>query len=405
MSLDKRARFAHLTVLLAEWQELWRPLPFTHRDIPWPAPFHALARRLLLLGDAECARLQAEPFIDSPLADWLPVSALAELVTLTEIPAGEAAGEREEGLPAAWSVHIGGRKWQQIVSFVPRVTLGPEQQLMEWCAGKGHLARTLARRHNVDVTALEWQAGLCDAGTRLAERQGAAVRLVRQDVMAEGAVEWLSSTTHVAALHACGDLHERLIELSAEHGSALTLAPCCYHRTVDERYRPLSCLGRQLAETHELVLEREDLAMAVQETVTAPRHVRQHREAANAWRLGFDALQRDVQGVDAYLPVPSLAYGQHTETFADFCRWASVQKGIDLPSRVDWCAYEQEGQRRQAEVTRLELVRQLFRRPLEIWLVLDRALRLEEAGFSVELGTFCPRKLTPRNLLLRASRC
>ncbi len=402
MSLDKPTRFARLTVLLAEWQGLWRPLPFTRRDIPWPAPFHALARRLLVMGDAECARLQAEPFIDSPLADWLPVSALDELVALADIPAGEAGGEG--GLPPHWAAHIGGRKWQQIEAFVPRVTLGPEQHLLEWCAGKGHLARTLAHHHDVDVTALEWQAGLCEAGTRLAERQGAAVRLVHQNVMADGAGEWLSSTTHVAALHACGDLHRRLIELSAEHGSALTLAPCCYHRTADERYRPLSRLGRQLAETHGLVLEREDLAMAVQETVTAPRHVRQYREATNAWRLGFDALQRDVRGIDAYLPVPSLAYGQRPATFAGFCRWAADQKDIAVPSRIDWHAYEQEGQRRQAEVTRLELVRHLFRRPLEIWLMLDRALRLEEAGFGVEFGTFCPRELTPRNLLLRAFR-
>ncbi|SFU74466.1 methyltransferase [Halomonas korlensis] len=398
MILDTPTRFARLTALLAEWQALWRPLPFMHRGLPWPAPFHSLERRLLALEDAECERLQAAPFIDSPLSDWLPVMLLAELVALDEMP-----GDKQ-GLPASWAAHIGGRKWQQIEAFVPRVTLRPEQHLVEWCAGKGHLARTLARRHEMNVTALEWQAGLCDAGTRLAERQGAAVRLVHQDVMAAGAGEWLSSTTHVAALHACGDLHRRLIELSAEHGSALTLAPCCYHRTVAERYRPLSRRGRQLAETHGLVLEREDLAMAVQETVTAPRHVRQHREAANAWRLGFDALQRDVRDIDTYLPVPSLAYGQLPETFAGFCHWAACQKGLVLPTSVDWRVYEQAGRRRQAQVARLELVRQLFRRPLEIWLVLDRALRLEEAGFTVELGTFCPRELTPRNLLLRASR-
>lgn len=396
MILDKPARFARLTALLAEWQDLWRPLPFVYRELPWPVPFHGLECRLLALDDAECERLQAAPFIDSPLSNWLPVSHLAELVALDDMPGDE------EGLPPSWAAHIGGRKWRQIEAFVPRVTLGPEQHLVEWCAGKGHLARTLARRHGLEVTALEWQAGLCDTGTRLAERQGAAVRLVHQDVMADGAGEWLSPHTHVAALHACGDLHRRLIELSAEHGSALTLAPCCYHRTAVERYRPLSRRGRQLAEAHGLELARDDLAMAAQETVTAPRHVRQHREAANAWRLGFDALQRDVRGIDAYLPVPSLAYGQLPETFAGFCRWAAGQKDIALPLEIDWGAYEQAGRRRQARVTRLELVRQLFRRPLEIWLVLDRALRLEEAGFSVELGTFCPRELTPRNLLLRA---
>ena len=52
----------------------------------------------------------------------------------------------------------------------------------------------------------------------------------------------------------------------------------------------------------------------------------------------------------------------------------------------------------------LERLRNLFRRPLELWLVLDRALFLEEQGYSVRLGTFCDYPLTPRNLLLLAER-
>ena len=50
----------------------------------------------------------------------------------------------------------------------------------------------------------------------------------------------------------------------------------------------------------------------------------------------------------------------------------------------------------------LELLRGLFRRPLELWLALDRALLLAENGYAVHLGTFCPAELTPRNLILVA---
>jgi len=57
------------------------------------------------------------------------------------------------------------------------------------------------------------------------------------------------------------------------------------------------------------------------------------------------------------------------------------------------------------EVSALDLVRFLFRRPLEIWLALDRALFLQEQGYQVELGTFCPRHATPRNILIVAARC
>jgi len=392
-------RFTGLAERLAEWQPLWRCLPFQHPRLPWQERWPGLAEALLALSDADVARLQEAPFTDSPLAAWLPVEELARLVALPAL-AGQG-GVLAKGLPEAWGEQVGGRKWRQVQAFLPQVEVAPDQALVEWCAGKGHLARALSHRHAIEVTALEWQPALCESGRALARRQGARVALHEQDVMAEDAAAWLDARTRVAALHACGDLHRRLLTLAAEAGSAVTLAPCCYQRTADERYRPLSRLGRRLAEAHGLSLERDDLALAVQETVTAPRGVQRHRERAGAWRLGFDRLQREVRGIDAYLPVPSLAYGQMPATFEAFCHWAAQQKGIVLPAGVDWRAHEAAGWQRQREVARLELARHLFRRPLEVWLALDRVAFLEEAGYAVELGTFCPRELTPRNLVLR----
>ncbi len=394
--LSHAQRLHRLTQQLVEWQPLWRPLPFQHPQVPWAGSYPDLHAVLLALDEAELARLHAEPFTDSPLSPWLPVTELAELVALPHL-----AGAPDV-LPEAWSQHVGGRKWQQIEAFLPQIQLASGQALVEWCAGKGHLSRVLARWHATPVTALEWQPALCEQGQALAERQGAAVRLVPRDVMSTDTAGWLSEHTHAVALHACGDLHVRLLELAAGAGCAVTLAPCCYQRTTAARYRPLSRQGRALAEAHGLALSREDLGLAVQETVTAPRHVQRSRERAGAWRIGFDRLQREVRGIDEYLPVPSLAYGQMPSTFEGFCRWAAGQKAIALPAGIDWVGLEAAGWRRQAEVARLELVRHLFRRPLEVWLALDRLVFLEEAGFTGELGTFCARELTPRNLLLRA---
>jgi hypothetical protein len=354
--------------------------------------------QLRALCDADVDRLQGEPLGDSVLADWLPV---AELRSLVELP---ALTEVDAGLPEAWATHVPGRKWRQIDAFVSRIASVSEKPLVEWCAGKGHLARALSRLHGVPVTALEWQASLCRAGQLLADRQDADMRFEIRDVMSDDATRGLASPSHLLALHACGDLHARLLVTATEQGHDLTLAPCCYHLTRDDSYRPFSRRGREWADEHGLWLSRQDLRLAVQETVTAPRGVQRARERANAWRLGFDSLQRDIRGHDDYLPVPSLAYGRLPGSFEGFSRWAAEHKGLELPDDIDWPALEQLGWHRQAQVSRLDLVRQLFRRPLEIWLMLDRVMFLEEAGFDVELGTFCERRLTPRNLLLRARR-
>ena len=48
----------------------------------------------------------------------------------------------------------------------------------------------------------------------------------------------------------------------------------------------------------------------------------------------------------------------------------------------------------------LGVARSLFRRPLELWLALDRALMVREAGRPVTVGTFCAMDQTPRNVVI-----
>lgn len=62
------------------------------------------------------------------------------------------------------------------------------------------------------------------------------------------------------------------------------------------------------------------------------------------------------------------------------------------------------GWKRSRDVRAFELIRVAVRRPLEVWLVLDMALGLAGEGYEVEVGEFCGRELTPRNLLIRARR-
>ena len=90
--------------------------------------------------------------------------------------------------------------------------------------------------------------------------------------------------------------------------------------------------------------------------------------------------------------------------FEAFCRWAAEKKGLALAADTDFAYWQRMGEQRLAQVRRHELVQHLFRRPLELWLVLDYGLFLEEQGYDVTLGTFCDRALTPRNLLVDAVR-
>lgn len=380
-------------------RELWQPAPFTDPNPAWTQLWPALAERVANLSDSDCQQLDDD---SGKLAGLLgrELPSLQVFDELTSVLPLSSETAQPFTLPEVRATDMPGRKRLQSGAFAAAVQpLGHD--VLDWCCGKGHLARTLAPFCDGTVTGFEWSQALVEDGNRLAGKFGDAVFLRCQDVMAEELV--MPKAAHGVALHACGDLHRRLMWRVVDGGqSRLSFSPCCYHLTEMPDYQPMSRRAAGLGGA--LQLRRDDLRLAVQETVTAPQRVRQQTRQISRWRLGFDGLQRFLRGEDAYLPVPSHRAGLISGDFAGFCRWAAMKKGLELPKETDFGYWESHGKRRFQEVRRHELVRHLFRRPLELWLVLDYVLFLQEQGYDVRLGTFCERQLTPRNLLIDAIR-
>jgi hypothetical protein len=390
-----RNRFRALDSFLFAWQPLWRPRPFTHLQLPWEHKYPELAGwlRQRSLSEAEAAHNQPEqlvaPFPFRPLAD--------EAVELSRVSAFPAASLG--AVAPRMSVDVPGRKWAQIEAFASRLGFErtPEHWL-DWCAGKGHLGRRLAQNGQA-LTCLERDPKLIQAGKQISARLKIDASHVQQDVMADDAWRRLQAHHTPVALHACGDLHVQLMQLASRVGCEhMAIAPCCYNRIGTEHYQPLSAEGQMSA----LTLSKDDLGLPLSETVTAGARVRRQRDTSMARRLGFDLLQRRLRGVDEYLPTPSLPSAWLEKPFADYCRDLAALKDLPDVGVQDWPSLEAAGWERLAQVRNLELVRNLFRRPLELWLVLDRALYLQEQQYQVRVGTFCDSQLTPRNLLLIA---
>jgi hypothetical protein len=393
------SRWQHLNDWLFAHGELWRPTPFTEPAPGWTRRWPELARQVAGFSNAECERFENDPVaLAHALEPLLP--SLANVRGLTALPAlSEEAVAKACTLVEVRARDMPGRKRLQSGAFAAAVRpLGAP--LVDWCCGKGHLARTLLAFCEYPVTGYEWDRGLVDDGNRLAWKFGDSVNVRCQNVMAEDLN--LPADAHGVALHACGDLHRRLIEQAAQRRlPRLSVAPCCFHLSSRWDYLPLSRNARQWPGC--LTVTRADLKLAVEETVTAPARVRNQVRTFSQWRLGFDGLQRNLRQVDEYLPVPSHPGWVAKGDFRQFCGWAAEQRQLMLPDQIDYAAWEAQGVQRFAQVRRHELVRHLFRRPLELWLALDYAVFLEEQGYDVRLGTFCDRNLTPRNLLIDAT--
>lgn len=472
------AYFQQLDSLLFQSRHLWQIQPFHHSSICWQSLYaqksdkiisvasqnQTLAQALNQLSDKQLLELQQDVHkLANWLTPWFPEAPL--LITLNQQllssnpstkPNLEQANKLStpiQTLPTEsaelkrFAQGIPGRKWQQMRYFsqqfnqmmthVDNLSIVSAQdftktqdqpvdkttQVLEWCAGKGHLGRLIAfeqqlggqeswdkpsqdkpseNKQNYQITSLEWQQSLCEKGQQQAEKHQLPQSFIHGDAFSEAAGQLLTEDTHAIALHACGDLHCQLIHhVSQQKAKSVLIVPCCYHLIRSEGYYPLS----KQAQQSDIQLSKQDLKIPLQETVTGGQRIGNLRDIELHWRMAFDELQREQQQCNQYQPLPTLPKNLLTGEFKYFIHWAIENRQLNISvDKLNLDHYLEKGQQRVQQIRRMELVQHLFRRPLELWLILDRAMALEEAGFHVELTEFCQKNLTPRNILIKAYR-
>ncbi|MGB1221358.1 MAG: methyltransferase [Alcanivoracaceae bacterium] len=383
--------FDDLDRLLAAHRHWWQPAPFRHAEIPWLQNHGRAGQALLALSDDDYQSLRTD---DSAARRFL-CALFPDLRELDRFPEPDAPD-----LPAGFTepTHMAGRKAAQVACFCNALE-SPTGHLVEWCAGQGWLLEQALKQFPAHTgIGLERTLRLCQQGNARMRKRGLSGLLLEADVMDESTLPALDGNDTVLALHACGHLHQQLVQW-APHQQAghILLSPCCYH--LGER-RALS----RTAARGRLAADSIDPHLAVQDLTTGHSNRSKRQEKAVAWRLGYDSLRQHLCADTLYRPLRSMPGSVWQGDFADFCQLAAAHHGISLPRETDWPYWLSRGEKRRGEVRRLELLRRQYRRLLEWWLVLDAGYALAEQGYQVSVAPFCDPQYTPRNLLVSARR-
>ena len=184
------------------------------------------------------------------VAGWLRTRGEAEVSSLER-------GEAVEGMPARLQeIFHSAARWGQVATLrglpesgdadprpprrIPGAKLGQVRALaavaatvvhevhagriLDWCSGKGHLGREVARRTDRPLTLLEREAALCAAGATLAADEDVNCETFHVDVMQGPTQARLGGDDAVVALDACGALSERLVEEAIAQRPAAVVA-------------------------------------------------------------------------------------------------------------------------------------------------------------------------------------
>jgi methyltransferase family protein len=394
-------RFLNLSEWLQVSTPLWSQRPFVELPVAWEKDYPAVARALRNLSQDQIEAYETRPGnladMPEPFGHWA-----AQALENSKWPALETDRSAIEGLKRPRRVP--GRKWEQVKHFTAAVIAHYPQSnsiWLDWCSGKGHLGRTLSELTGSPVKCIESDATLCQQGGDLAGQAGLEVEFVNADVLEADLTDEFVVGDGIVALHACGQLHMQLIEQAVRHSiEFIAVAPCCYHRIAGQHYRPMSQAAKKLS----LEFGKHHLRLVAFDEVVATQGRKNLRRKEQAFRLGLDLLLREASGVDRYRSLGSVPRAWLDGSFESFCHKLAERELLSLPTGFNAAKAENDGWQRLITVRALGLVRGLFRRPLESWLLLDRMLFLSESGYQVTGGTFCPPEVTPRNLMILASR-
>ncbi len=396
---DILERFGPLTQAIDQ-PHLWSPRAFVHHRLPWEADHPALSRWLRGLRLEQTLALEADSLafdgLDPTYERWA-----REFRALTRMPSLACAPVMDHH---HLRFRVPGRKWRQVKAFIGALqhqqafeALGADH-MVDWCAGHGHLGRTLSKVIERPVRLVERQGALAQRAQALAQRVGTPARFVQADALTQEAWEHLNGASAAVGLHACGALTNALLTQGTARGvGLLAVVPCCHHFLGHQtQYRALSQHGRDAG----VGWNHNALRLSIADEIIATEVERARRRQELAWRQGLDLILRETSGQDQYTQIGPLPTRLLRGTFEAFCRGAAEHKNLQLPARWQHDHYEAHGHERARQARALGLVRALFRRPMDLWQVLDRALFLIESGRSASVGKFCPADQTPRNLLI-----
>ena len=387
-------KFVHISQFLQKHHAIWSENPFYNKTLSWESSLPSISTYLRKLPPEFIEQFELDPLNlpNKPPRLERIFSTLQKLAWLDSHPHTETPFHPFD------KKKIKQRKFQQIHAFATRASkqVTPTHGIVDWCSGKGHLGRMLGKWYSKSVTAFELQQKLCLQGQRLANAAGVQIHFQQADLLVEKPT--LPKNQCVVGLHACGDLTDKAIETVILNEASLAISPCCYHSIKTTEYLPKSNLGQKW----NLHLDKKQLRLPSAFEVVATEKQKQERRQEIVYRLGFDWLLQKHTGTKEYTSFPPVQTKLISGSFVNFCTAMMKRHNITLPS-FDPDTAQKEGHQKAQLFRSLSMIRTPFRRLIEVWLVLDKALWLKDNGWECQVATFCQQSLTPRNILIVAT--
>lgn len=354
------------------------------------------------------AKMDRSPLRGTPLYD-----VLSEMEELCQFPAQEIPKRQWQNEDF---YRVRGKKRHEIERLVPFIgehcKRHSYQSILDLGSGVGHLGRSLAFLEGIPTTCLEKNSEFIELGkkrlTKWQEKLKRTKRLTETsfhflhcELSAENLHEMRGHDV-LTGLHTCGPLalHQLELFLQGDFQSAINFG-CCYLKLDPKKHVNLSRAAKKLAlpiAPHALTLaSRSDTAISFQDYLFKYR--------VKKFRYGLHLLLFHYFEEKAFLTVGDAPKELYQKNFSAYARQKLLELGKSHSQSdkfFDDFFHEAETAKKIERMALANHIRWPFGRAVESFLLLDRALYLEERGVEATLTTFFDEEISPRNIGLVA---
>jgi hypothetical protein len=287
--------------------------------------------------------------------------------------------------------------------LAPLINQEQIKNIIDIGAGAAQLSQQLVETFNLNAHCYEMNAKLQQQGIdRLNHYYSSLIPSFHFHLTQVDAKTQFSQKEHslILGLHACGGLSNQLIDHAIANKTHLYNYGCCYFKA--DMQTNISSLAQEIG----LSLTPEALHLAAHSYHPLDQQMFQARNHSKMYRYPLHFFMQEQLAMPHFVPfkkntieMKHLTFGEYAQLQLTSMKIAHSFSVADLQKY--WEQEKIQGQARQLML--LNIVRGLFGRLIELYMVLDRALYLEENHFEVSLRQTFDRTLSPRNLRIWAT--
>lgn len=397
--MSMKERFEKCARLLAQWADFLEVEALKLYPNHQPGPVGQWCESLKKLDRGELWDFQTNFSLERVDSD-----SLCKLVRdIQELTKFEAAQGGESDLPPELLRKVSAKKKHEIDSLLNITNkFGEIDAILDIGGGVGHLSGALVYNRPRKSFCVDFNADLQEAGV---------VRLQKWDQETLGKIKFLKASFDeefeckefeehkkrmVVGLHSCGKLGADVLKVASRNECEfIALASCCYHK-LNGAYNI-----SELAQAHGTLLSENALHLAARCYRYEDLAEFENKLMVRKYRYGLHLLRYE-KGQTEFTSIGNTKLSDYQLSFFEYAQKYSNLKGL-FRDEVESFYQSVEVQNKINDIILVDLIRAMFGRVIETYLVLDRALFLQERGYKVEVIEAFERKLSPRNLLLVCS--